>query len=121
MLAALREVHDGQWERNVGTDGGRTLTWNGRIAVIGAVTTAWDRAHDVIASMGDRFVVLRMDSTTGRQPAGLQAMANTGDEVKMRAELADVVAGVLRASMPTRARSASTDDETDRSWPPPTS
>jgi hypothetical protein len=25
VLAALREVYDGRWERNVGTDGGRTL------------------------------------------------------------------------------------------------
>jgi len=65
VLAALREVHDGRWERNVGTDGGRTLSWTGRIVVVGAVTTVWDRAHDVVASMGDRFVIVRMDSTTG--------------------------------------------------------
>ena len=45
VLAALREIYDGRWERNVGTDGGRTLTWEGRIGVIGAVTTAWDRAY----------------------------------------------------------------------------
>jgi hypothetical protein len=45
LLAAFREIHDGKWERNVGTDGGRTLTWTGRITVIGAVTTAWDRAR----------------------------------------------------------------------------
>jgi len=61
VLAALREIHDGRWQRNVGTDGGRTLTWTGRLTLIGAVTTAWDRAHDVVASMGDRFVILRMD------------------------------------------------------------
>ncbi len=36
VLAALREVYDGRWSRNVGTDGGRTLEWAGRIAVIGA-------------------------------------------------------------------------------------
>src|SRR5262249_8081344 len=42
VLAALREVYDGRWERNVGTDGGQTLTWTGRITVVGAVTTAWD-------------------------------------------------------------------------------
>jgi len=66
VLAAFREIHDQRWERNVGTDGGKSLTWTGRVAVIAACTTSWDRAHDVIASMGDRFVVLRMDSTTGR-------------------------------------------------------
>jgi hypothetical protein len=95
LLAALREIHDGRWERNVGTDGGRTLTWTGRLVVVGAVTTAWDRAHDVIASMGDRFVIVRIDSTTGRMTAGRCACRNTGDETRMRAELADVVGGVL--------------------------
>jgi hypothetical protein len=58
VLAAIREIHDGHWARNVGTDGGRTLTWRGRIGIVGACTTAWDRAHDVVASMGDRFVVV---------------------------------------------------------------
>ena len=30
VLAAIREIYDGRWERNVGTDGGQTLTWTGR-------------------------------------------------------------------------------------------
>lgn len=97
VLAALREVYDGRWERNIGTDGGRSLTWTGRIAVVGAVTTAWDAAHAVIASMGDRFVTLRMDSTVGRLAAREQAMRNTGHEDVMRVELADAVGGVLAA------------------------
>jgi hypothetical protein len=95
LLAALREMHDGRWSRNVGTDGGQTLEWRGRIAVVGAVTTAWDRAHDVIASMGDRFILLRVDSNLHREEAGEQAIWNTGHEVEMRAELSGAVAGVL--------------------------
>jgi hypothetical protein len=27
VLAALREIYDGRWERNVGTDGGRTAAF----------------------------------------------------------------------------------------------
>src|SRR5262249_51418423 len=50
VLAALREVYDGRWERNVGSDGGLTLTWIGRLVIVGAVTTAWDTAHSVIAA-----------------------------------------------------------------------
>jgi hypothetical protein len=103
LLAAFREIHDGHWERNVGTDGGRTLIWTGRIVVIGAVTTAWDRAHDVIASMGDRFVVVRMDSNAGRLSAGKRACQNTGDEDRMRAELAAGVGGLLGTVHPPRA------------------
>lgn len=99
VLAAFREVHDGYWRRSVGTDGGRTLEWSGRIVVIGACTTAWDRAHDVIAQMGDRFVIVRPNDE-GREAAGLQAMANTGREVEMREALSTSVARVLAGLNP---------------------
>ncbi|MGB6147468.1 ArsR family transcriptional regulator [Mycolicibacter algericus] len=110
VLAAKREVYDGRWSRNVGSDGGMTLEWAGRIAVIGAVTTAWDKAHAVIAAMGDRFVLIRMDSTKGRQAAGRKAIGNTGSEVQMRTELAEAVAGVLAgmSSAPAKLTDAET-------------
>lgn len=111
VLAALREVYDGRWVRQVGTDGGRSLPWSGRIAVVGAVTTAWDTAHSAISSMGDRFVLVRMDSTKGRQKAGRQAIGNTGSETVMRAELAAAAAGVI-AGMNTSPITV-TDEETD--------
>jgi hypothetical protein len=110
LLAALREIHDQKWERNLGTDGGRTLTWAGRIAVVGAVTTAWDRAHDVIASMGDRFVVVRMDSTSGRLPAGRRAMGNTGAEDEMRRHLAEAVGAILARVDPRKSVTLTADD-----------
>jgi len=113
VLSALREIHDGHWARNVGTDGGRTLTWTGRAVVIGAVTTAWDRAHDVVAAMGDRFVLLRADSTVGRAAAGRKAIGNTGAEVEMRADLGAAVAGVL-AGLDPAADTELTDDEVER-------
>jgi hypothetical protein len=111
VLGALREIHDGSWVRKVGTDGGRSLSWSGRIAITGAVTTAWDQAHAVIASMGDRFVLVRTDPTKGRIAAGRQAIGNTGDEIQMRAELADAVAGVLAGMDP--APTTVTDQETE--------
>jgi len=95
VLSALREIYDGKWERNVGVDGGRSIPWTGRLVVIGACTTAWDKAHTVVAAMGDRFVLCRLDSGEGRQSAGRQAMRNVGDEVTMRAELAAAVGGVM--------------------------
>ncbi len=112
MLAALREVYDGRWERNLGSDGGLTLTWTGRLVVIGAVTTAWDKAHEVIASMGDRFVLIRLDSSTGRTASGRQAIANAGAEVAMREELGAAVAGVL-AGVDTTVDLTLTEDEAE--------
>ena len=111
VLGALREVYDGRWSRNVGTDGGKTLEWTGRLAVVGAVTTAWDKAHAVIASMGDRFVLLRMDSTVGRQAAGRHAIGNTGREIAMRTDLANAAADVLEII--DREPVVVTEEETD--------
>jgi predicted transcriptional regulator len=95
VLSALREVYDGRWERNVGVDGGRTLTWEGRLVVIGASTTAYDTANSVIAAMGDRFAVVRIDSTKNRVESGRSALKNVSREKAMRQELADAVKGLL--------------------------
>jgi hypothetical protein len=95
VLAALREIYDGHWTRTLGADGGRSLAWCGRIAVIGGVTTAWDSAHTAVSAMGDRFVLLRLDSSHNRIAGGRQAVANTGCETEMRRELGAAVKIVL--------------------------
>ncbi|MGZ1492423.1 hypothetical protein [Brevibacterium sediminis] len=64
VLAALREVYDGEWTRKVGTDGGKSYTWTGHCTVIGAVTEIWDSYHSVIAQMGDRFMLIRLPAET---------------------------------------------------------
>jgi hypothetical protein len=99
VLAALREVYDGRWERNVGTDGGRTLPWTGRIVVVGAVTTKWDACHEVISAMGDRFVLIRADSTVARIEAATQAIRNIGREKGMREELAQAAGGLIGGAL----------------------
>jgi hypothetical protein len=101
VLAAIREIYDGRWERNVGTDGGQTLSWSGRIVIVGAVTTAWDAAHAVIAAMGDRFTLIRADSTVARIEAATKAIGNVGHEKAMRDELAQAVGGLIGAASKT--------------------
>jgi hypothetical protein len=112
VLAALREVYDGRWERNVGTDGGKSLTWEGRIVLIGAVTTAYDSAHSVIAAMGDRFALVRVDSTTGRLAAGRQALNNVNHETQMRTELSAAVRELIDHNL-NEERAELTDDDMD--------
>lgn len=109
VLAALREVYDGRWERNVGVDGGRTLTWEGRIVLIGAVTTAYDAAHAVIAAMGDRFALVRVDSSRGRLAAGRQALSNVSHETEMRTELSTAVRELVDNMTPDRAELSEAD------------
>ena len=45
--------------------------------------------------MGDRFVLLRLDSSHNRIAGGRQAVANTGSEIDMRRELGAAVKAVL--------------------------
>jgi hypothetical protein len=113
LLAALREIHDGKWTRNVGAEGGRTLAWTGRLVLVGATTTAYDKAHTVIAAMGDRFALVRQDSTAGagRTAAGRQALANVGNETSMRAELSAASAAVLAGVRPELATLTEADNE----------
>jgi hypothetical protein len=113
VLAALREIHDGYWVRNVGSDGGQTLEWRGRVVTVGACTTVWDQAHAVVSTMGDRFVLARSNSSVGRHAAGLQAIRNTGTETQMRHELAQAVAGLIGQVKPTGCYDLSK-DETNR-------
>lgn len=114
VLGALREVADGFYERNVGTDGGRSLTWRGRIVVIGAVTTAWDTHHGVIAAMGERFLVLRVDSSKlkGRLASGRQSLANIGSEDQMRLDLRAAFGGVIAGMNTAGAHLTETESET---------
>jgi hypothetical protein len=95
VLSALREIFDGRWDRRAGVDGGVVDTWTGRIAVLGAVTTAWDSAHAVMAKCGDRFVLLRVDSTRERAAVAHSSLRVIGHEAQMREELAQLAAGVI--------------------------
>jgi hypothetical protein len=62
---------------------------------IGAATTAYDKAHTVLASIGERDAVVRVDSKVGRMTSGRQALLNVEQETTMREVLA--AAAVLRA------------------------
>lgn len=97
VLAALREVYDGAWTRHVGTDGGRTLTWSGKVGLIAGCTPAIDSHHAVIGSMGERFIMYRLPPVEAEAQVR-RAMAHVGHEAQMREELGEAVARVLAAA-----------------------
>jgi hypothetical protein len=92
VLAALREVYDGRWDRSVGVDGGKTLTWTGRLGLIAGCTTAIDSAHSVISVMGTRFLLVRL---YGDQDIAGSAFDHVGQESPMRDDLRRAVHGLL--------------------------
>ncbi len=109
LLQALREIYDGAWTRHVGTDGGRTLSWAGKVGLVGGCTPAIDRAHAVMAAMGERFVLYRLPEADANTQAR-EALRHAGREAQMRRELADAAAAVLADLAEPAARS---DEETD--------
>jgi len=90
VLAAMREIYDGSWTRHVGTDGGRTLHWAGKVGLIAGCTPTIDRHHAVMGSMGERFVLFRMPEVDSAEQAR-RALAHAGRERAMRAELSGAV------------------------------
>ena len=87
----------GVWTRTPQRRSPAAAPWNGKAASPSSAPspTAWDRAHAAVASMGNRFPLIRMDSTEHRLASGRRAIANTGGETLMREELAEFVANVI--------------------------
>ena len=94
LLAALREVYDGSWTRHIGTDGGRTLHWEGKLGLVACCTTIIDAHHAVTSTMGERFLYYRLPEIPPKEQAR-QALRNAGREREMREELAVVVGGLF--------------------------
>jgi len=94
VLAALREIYDGRWDREVGADGGQTLTWTGKCGFLAGCTGAIDRAHGVTAEMGPRSLFVRLPASD-LDKIGRSALDHMGREEQMRRELADATAGLL--------------------------
>jgi hypothetical protein len=99
-LAALRKIYDGSWTRHLGSAGGKTLTWQGKVAIIFASTEAFDAHHAVIASMGDRFLLSRLKPVTGKKQFAC-ALRHTGASIHdMRKELAAAVGQLFASRRP---------------------
>jgi hypothetical protein len=90
VLAALREIYDGAWTRHLGTDGGKSLSWRGKIGLLFAATGVIDSHYTVIGSMGDRYLLSRLAPVASGQFA--QALKHMGTATgQMRNELAEAV------------------------------
>jgi hypothetical protein len=84
ILSQLREAYDGQYTKIFGN--GKEINWKGRFGLIAACTPVYDKHYAVIGSMGERFLLYRIDDVDG-QKMGLQARNIVGLESVMRPEL----------------------------------
>ena len=108
VLAALREIYDGAWTRHLGTDGGRTLAWRGKVGLIFGSTGVIDAHYAVIGAMGDRFLLSRLAPVDRGQFS--RAMKHVGNGTgQMRIELAEAVARLF-AGRKAKPRTISQDE-----------
>ena len=92
VLGALRECYDGSYSRGVGTDGGKLLSWTGKLGLVAGCTPSIDSHHAVISTMGERFVFLRLPPVDP-VAQGMRALDRLGGEGEgqMRRELGEAV------------------------------
>jgi hypothetical protein len=109
VLAALREIYDGSWTRHVGSAGGMTLTWKGKLGLIFAATGVIDAHYAVIGAMGDRFLLSRLAPASGQAQFDT-ALRHVGATTRqMRKELAEAVAQLF-AGRKAQAQPITTDE-----------
>jgi hypothetical protein len=90
LLNALREIYDGSWIRRIGSDGGKVLTWSGKIGLLFGCTEVIDTYHDAITNLGHRFLYSRVELV--RQGQLKKAIKHRGaGAAQMRKELAAAV------------------------------
>ena len=67
------------YSRSIGGEGGRTLSYTGRVAILGGVTSAIDRMAGISQEMGQRTLLYRMPLSDGYQE-GLAAIRNVAPD-----------------------------------------
>lgn len=101
-IGAFRRVFDGEWNREVGSDGGMTLSWGtkeqggpGRVGFIGAVTPKIDEHHTSIQELGQRWLYYRFPRSDGIGES--RAALKVRDREGMTRELQGLVADFFEA------------------------
>jgi hypothetical protein len=88
IMAVFREAYGGRWTRHVGSDGGRSIQWVGKLALFGGVTGVIDQHHQVSAELGERWVYFRFAHHDTFHEV---SMALSSDRGEWREELRQIV------------------------------
>jgi hypothetical protein len=97
ILGALREIYDGEYSKDFGN--GQSVSWTGRLGFLAGVTPVIDRHHQVLAVLGQRFLMLRLPPED-RDTLTARALATRGHEQEMRAELREAMRAFLAGVPP---------------------
>lgn len=110
VFSALREIFDGHWTRHVGSDGGKVLTWSGKVGLLFGVTGVIDAHYAAIGAMGDRFLFNRIEPHEDQFKWALKHTGAAG--AQMRKELAEAITNLF--ATPLQQPQLLNDQETER-------
>jgi hypothetical protein len=92
LISQIREIMDGSYKKSFGT--GRTIAWEGKLALICGVTPVIDKYHSVNSVLGERFINFRLE-TNETNKMSEKAFSMSGKEGAMRKELQEVTCQFL--------------------------
>jgi hypothetical protein len=98
LLAALREIYDGNWTRHVGADGGKTLHWSGKIGLLFGCTRVLDDFYHAMEALGERFLFCRMTPSKKQFRHAIRQIGSSS--AQMRQQLTEAVANLFAAPLP---------------------
>lgn len=79
IMAVLREAYGGRWQRHIGGEGGRELSWAGKLAVFAGSTGKIDQYAQIAAELGERWVYFRYPERDGFQELALALDSDRGE------------------------------------------
>lgn len=92
-----RQIYDGEWSREFGSDGGRPLIWSGKAGALGAVTPAIDR-HTLNTELGERWLYYRFPEPDQQAQANAAIAFHSESPADRKAIFSEAVQMVFEAS-----------------------
>lgn len=87
MMSLFRRLYDGEWGRQVGSEGGRELSWKGKLGIL-ACCTPWVHTHRRANELlGERWLYWEPSLPSRAEMRGKAKQLSSSD----RSELADAV------------------------------
>lgn len=97
VTSVHRQIYDGAWSREYGSDGGITLSWSGKAGALGAVTAAIDQ-HAMSSALGERWLYYRLPDPDHLSQARVATESHSEDPADRNAALSAAVLDIFHVS-----------------------
>ena len=84
VLAAIREICTGFWDRQLGGEGGASFHWHGKVSMFAGCTEAIEEHGELLNQMGERFSYVHMPKMNRRDH--IKAVAASRRQGKSQAD-----------------------------------